>query len=168
MEQMSMDVDITATTDLKRIRIALEQELADAEFIKNLSIVENKDGSISIKAKSILAAKIKLKKNSSYIEIKPKYEKNFSSFEIMRPSNNWSRVKISGINDVLSSVKPLGIVYIEELSELGGEPFGCCHRYTACSDALKCLHPNFLTSLACAYKKNLEAGRIFYGRNKTI
>jgi hypothetical protein len=115
-----------------------------------------------------LSAKNKLTKNSSYIEIKPKYERDFSGFDIMRPSNNWTRVRIGGINDVLNSVKQLGIVFVEVLSELGGESFGCCHRFSECSDTLKCLHPDFLTSLACAYKKNLEAGRIFYGKNKNI
>lgn len=46
--------------------------------------------------------------------------------------------------------------------------FGCCSKFTACSDAKKCLHENKLYSTACSYRRNLEAGRIFYGKNKNI
>lgn len=46
--------------------------------------------------------------------------------------------------------------------------FGCCHRYVECSDSLKCIHPDRIRAMSCLYRKNLEAGRIFYGKNKTI
>ncbi len=46
--------------------------------------------------------------------------------------------------------------------------FGCCDRYIACSDAKKCIHPNRLYSTACAYRRNLENGRIFYGKNCNV
>lgn len=44
--------------------------------------------------------------------------------------------------------------------------FGCCSKFNQCSDARKCLHENQLYSKACFYRKNLEAGKIFYGKNK--
>lgn len=44
--------------------------------------------------------------------------------------------------------------------------FGCCAFYEQCSDAKKCLHQDPFYSYACTYRKNLEAGRIFYGKNK--
>ena len=47
------------------------------------------------------------------------------------------------------------------------EKFGCCGKYVECSDAKKCLHCNTFYAKACYYRKNLEAGRIFYGRNAT-
>lgn len=40
--------------------------------------------------------------------------------------------------------------------------FGCCSKYKQCSDAKKCLHCNLLYATACQYRKNLEAGKIFY------
>lgn len=46
--------------------------------------------------------------------------------------------------------------------------FGCCSKYNQCSDARKCLHQNLLYSKACFYRKNLESGKIFYGKNKNI
>ena len=44
--------------------------------------------------------------------------------------------------------------------------FGCCSRYEQCSDAMKCLHPLKIYSRRCAYRRNLESGKIFYGKNK--
>jgi len=46
--------------------------------------------------------------------------------------------------------------------------FGCCHLYKECSDAQHCVHDNPLFVLACQYKRNLESGKIFYGRNRNI
>lgn len=42
--------------------------------------------------------------------------------------------------------------------------FGCCSKFNACSDAKKCIHENRLYSMACSYRANLEAGKIYYGR----
>ena len=45
------------------------------------------------------------------------------------------------------------------------DPFGCCSRYRACSDARCCVISDRDYSSFCLYRKNLEAGRIFYGKN---
>ena len=42
--------------------------------------------------------------------------------------------------------------------------FACCSQYEACSDAKRCIHVNQLYSRACQYRKNLENGKIFYGK----
>lgn len=46
--------------------------------------------------------------------------------------------------------------------------YGCCHLYEKCSDAKKCISKDKIYATVCAYKRNLEAGRIFYGRNRNI
>ena len=46
------------------------------------------------------------------------------------------------------------------------QPFGCCSRFVECSDVGKCIQPNKLYSKACMYRANLDAGKIFYGKNK--
>lgn len=48
------------------------------------------------------------------------------------------------------------------------DTFACCSKFNQCSDARKCLHENLLYSKACFYRKNLESGNIFYGKNKNI
>lgn len=45
------------------------------------------------------------------------------------------------------------------------EKFGCCGKYVKCSNARKCLHENTFYARCCMYRKNLESGRIFYGKN---
>ena len=43
--------------------------------------------------------------------------------------------------------------------------FSCCHRIRECSDAKKCLmsdNPDFIN---CIYRKNLENGKVFIGKN---
>lgn len=42
--------------------------------------------------------------------------------------------------------------------------FGCCYRYRECSDAGKCISETE-GSENCIYRKNLEKGIIFYGKN---
>lgn len=49
--------------------------------------------------------------------------------------------------------------------EPAAESFGCCSRYRACSDAKACLIPDLDYSRGCIYRKNLESGNIFYGKN---
>lgn len=49
-----------------------------------------------------------------------------------------------------------------------GGPFACCSRYAECSDAGHCVHPNPLYSQACRYRKNLDAGRIFFGKKRNV
>lgn len=51
---------------------------------------------------------------------------------------------------------------------LNVEEFGCCNDFIACSDARMCLHQDDRFYNGCYYRKNLEAGRIFYGKNKNI
>lgn len=48
------------------------------------------------------------------------------------------------------------------------DSFGCCSLFNECSNAKKCIHPNRLYSTVCAYRRNLESGRIFYGKNQNV
>ena len=56
----------------------------------------------------------------------------------------------------------------EIFDNLNSEPFGCCNDFVRCSDALKCLHSDDRFYNNCYYRKNLEAGKVFYGKNKNI
>ena len=48
------------------------------------------------------------------------------------------------------------------------ESFGCCNDHVRCSDARGCLHQEDRFYLGCIYRKNLEEGRIFYGKNRNV
>ena len=44
----------------------------------------------------------------------------------------------------------------------------CCSRYMECSDSKTCIHPDKTFALECGYRKTLNSGRIFYGKNRNI
>ena len=44
--------------------------------------------------------------------------------------------------------------------------FGCCHLYEECSNSRHCISKDKMYATACSYRRNLESGRIFYGKNK--
>lgn len=46
------------------------------------------------------------------------------------------------------------------------DTFACCHRFMQCSDARACLMPYDRTYNGCYYRRNLEKGLIFYGKNR--
>ncbi len=43
--------------------------------------------------------------------------------------------------------------------------YGCCHLYEECSNAKRCVSKDKMYATGCMYKRNLDAGRIFYGKN---
>ncbi len=175
MEQISLEIE--EKTDCERIREALLDIIHNPEYERFLEVATNKDGTISIKAKSILVAKVKLTHRTRYFEVRTKnvdyFEKYISTNSIFSSCaitnlGEWSRITVKSVDEVLAFASLISIVYMLVLSELGGESFGCCARYVECSDAKECTNPDKMMSFACAYKRNLEAGRIFYGKNKTI
>lgn len=179
MEQLSLELN--ERTDEEVIRDVLVQEINNPEYSKHLVVAKLKGETISIRAKSFLCAKVKLTKKVRYIEVRTKNIDYFRDFiashgalvsdaeeQPTEDTKEWSRIAIDNLEDVLALSKPICIVFMLVLSDLGGERFGCCSRYIECSDKLKCVNPDYIMSLACAYKRNLEAGRVFYGKNKNI
>ena len=67
------------------------------------------------------------------------------------------------LGDLVRTIVKIGLDYYES-----GSSFGCCSQFIKCSDAKKCVHENKLYSKGCQYRKNLDAGRIFYGKNRNI
>lgn len=48
------------------------------------------------------------------------------------------------------------------------DTFACCNDFQKCSDAKECLHQRDCFYNGCYYRKNLEQGKIFYGKNRNI
>ena len=46
--------------------------------------------------------------------------------------------------------------------------FDCCSRYIECSNNLKCVQPNIEYSIMCSYRKKLNKGIVFYGKNRNV
>lgn len=51
---------------------------------------------------------------------------------------------------------------------LGAESFDCCSSFKKCSDALECVHKDNPIFDTCTYRKKLESGIVFYGKNQNI
>lgn len=175
MEQLALEIE--EKTDCEKIREAMLCAIHNPEFDRFLVVSKNKDGTISVKAKSFLVAKVKLTHKTKFFEVRTKNIEHFENYISTNSVDSscsitkldeWSRISVKSVEDVIAFAVPMSIVYMLILSEFGGESFGCCARYVECSDEKKCTNPDKMMSFACAYKKNLEAGRIFYGKNKTI
>lgn len=69
----------------------------------------------------------------------------------------------SDMLDFIRSIVMQGLAHYESTSS-----FACCSQFIRCSDEKKCVHVNKLYSKGCMYRANLEAGRIFYGKNRNI
>ena len=165
MEQILLGAFETYTS---QIHTAITEEINNIQYSKFLNVTELKDGSISIKAKNIIVAKVKLQRGTPCVEIRVKNAELFPAEIIETLNDEWCRIKVDGIESVLKLKTQLSSLFMIILSEMGGESFGCCHRYEQCSNEKRCIHPDFMVALTCSYRKNLEAGRIFYGENKTI
>ena len=168
MEQLSI-INIVPKTLKQQLNDSITELIKGEEsFVNNIHVSENKDHSVSIKAKSFLAAKVFPKKDRFNLEFKSKYNGFFNDYNIIPLKDEMSRIVYSSIEDLVDVSYQLSAIAILVLSELGGDGFGCCSRYQACSDAKECLHPDKLFAFACKYRENLEQGKIFYGKNKNI
>lgn len=78
------------------------------------------------------------------------------------------RIRIPKCSSELTNYLKESTIYCVEKYNSQSASFGCCSSHIVCSDAQKCVHENKLYSTACMYRRNLEAGRIFYGKNRNI
>lgn len=100
----------------------------------------------------------------------------FSSVEYPSEATVKNIKSENGITHVISQADSMVLYsYIKKLIERAlnnyvskNPSFGCCSKYVECSNVGYCIHENQLYSKACSYRSNLEAGRIFYGKNRNI
>lgn len=52
-----------------------------------------------------------------------------------------------------------------ESEQSAEDGFACCSSYRKCSELKECVFKNDESHAGCIYRKNLEKGRIFYGKN---
>ena len=81
---------------------------------------------------------------------------------------NYTLTPTSTSEQLISAFEELKAMKRTIFLELNTESFGCCNDYLRCSDALKCLHSDDRFYNNCMYRKNLEAGNVFYGRNRNV
>lgn len=78
------------------------------------------------------------------------------------------RIYIDDFSDIEKCTHLIEAISNALLARATAFRFGCCSSFIECSDLKKCLHQGNPEYIGCYYKENLEAGRIFYGKNKNI
>ena len=154
---------------------AIREMLKDCRLSGEYKTVENKDGSMSVMYTSRLLFKLYIKQKATFyikndlFEILP--DKEEFNADNLKSMPDCRRVSCDSEGDlynlIIHNIKTVLDDFIEK-TEQPSETFGCCMRYTECSDAKICLHPNKQYSRGCIYRTNLEKGLIFYGKNKNI
>lgn len=102
-----------------------------------------------------------------YVQCPPVVAKELANVGVQlepAPSGSWSRLPINALD---FTAYPSAAQEIFEAA-LRRNGYGCCSRYLECSDAKRCVHPDIMFAVQCAYRKNLMAGRIFYGKNANV
>lgn len=178
--------------------IASENPLADSDILDiigtmiepnllsalNIKLKENKGSYNSIVAQPIpspwnnikkntlyLLARLKVTNGTGYISFNSKYEYLFKYHGIpyyKSKSDDYIRLEIGvfilGENRI--NLSKIIQIIIPDLFNV--ETFGCCNNYLECSNAMHCIYFDLIFATACQYKKNLDAGKIFYGKNCNI
>lgn len=147
------------------IKLILEKYKEQTKYYSIINIRNNTDGSCSVSADKLLIFKVYEQKNKYKLCVK--YD--LSTLNKADAKDGFVKYDIPLNNpEALEYYIKLVYVGIDKyiVENYSAESFGCCSRYIECSDEKKCIHPDQLHAQGCMYKKNLDAGRIFYGKNK--
>jgi hypothetical protein len=91
---------------------------------------------------------------SPFVEIKKlASDPDFTSLNFLERNDEYYKIIEICVDNAIKTFKPSNM-------------FACCGLYKACSDEKKCIHRDRLHSKGCWYRRNLENGKIFYGKNK--
>jgi len=123
----------------------------------------------SIKFRSSLIAKIKLRGKKHYIAIPDRLKDCIPV--TLKTTRIESEKQFSRIDfDLLTENTKLSIIENATLLAIERVPkeFDCCSRYEECSNAKVCVHPDPGFSMLCGYRRILKDGKVFYGTNRNI
>lgn len=86
----------------------------------------------------------------------------------MQERQNANAILLNDISDFSAFFSFIRSIKTYLFRKLSVDPAACCNSYLQCSDQRACIIPHSLTSVSCYYRRNLEKGNIFYGKNRTI
>ena len=147
--------------DKKGIEISKSIKIFEPEYPPQDKSVRPKNGSLvmNIQQKSGIELLIRNEQFNTLLlpqEGKPKD---------LKSDKNFKHVVFQESDENLYSYIRANVLYSID-NYVSSSSFGCCYKFEKCSDEKKCLHENKLYSTGCAYRKNLENGKIFYGENR--
>ena len=127
------------------------------------------NGYTVVSVANLTAFRLRMRKGKQFIAIPTTFEDivpEDMKIEKLSSDQKYFRLSIDANTPIDTYTDLLGKITKATLDRYPTE-WGCCSRYEACSDAGSCIHPDKEFALKCAYRKNLNAGRIFYGKNRT-
>lgn len=148
--------------------LLLEKAGDHAVFIEMKAL---KGGGVSFWIYDQLGFKMLTKKTGQHIVIPTDVaeDMNFDKYDYKRMKDGDVHIRVNEYEVAEELRDEILIGIMDSLKEsVAVEPFGCCNSFIQCSDQLECLHKGKKSYLGCHYRKNLESGRIFYGKNKNI
>lgn len=137
----------------------------------NITLRQNKNGESAFLVDSKPVFWMDLSPKKHYLRFRPYSKEGISEVgvTILDFSENMVKLDFSNVEESTSSFERLLVALLASYKAAHPkDQFGCCHQYVECSDAGKCLHPDQIYSLSCQYRKNLENGKIFYGKNRNV
>lgn len=187
---MSEQISLFEISDESRIVNLIEKSLPD--YLKksgNIYIKPNSEntpyssimfspmqGTSCYRTKEIpdgLICRVKTTGKTKYVSFSGQFEKNLTENGLnitKTQSEDFWRVDLSEVYSFASANGEAfsRLIAAVIVSLFAFDRFDCCGKYKECSDAGKCLHDDMLYSTACTYRKKLESGIVFYGKNRTL
>ena len=187
---MSEQISLFETSDVNRIVDLIEKALPD--YLKKSGKIYIKPNSETTPYSSImfsplqgtscyrtkeipdgLICRVKTTGKIKYVSFSVQFEKNLTDNGLnisKTQSEDFWRIELSEFYSFASSRNEAfcKLVSAVIVSLFTFDRFDCCGKFKECSDAGRCLHDDMLYSTACTYRKKLESGIVFYGKNKTL
>lgn len=169
--QSKCDICITPssviTTDYNMVFDGIQRTIG--YDMENVTIKMLKNGA-SVYMFGVLSFSIKI--NSRTQTISTKCSAALEYVDRIKGASSKGAVIVFPITTDFDSYTPMkemiNAVYNNRQQSITGDMIGCCDMFIMCSDALRCLRSDDPHYNGCLYRKNLESGRIFYGKNKNI
>jgi len=169
-----MNIDEFKIEIERHVKACIEDLSRNNDFfnptIKRYELRLNKGYETILLCNSAVLRVKQLKNNINFLELSKKYMDLFKlqdEVTYTKSDVNWGKLTFDE-NIAKKIIDNIQSVFKQCYMEESVDSFGCCSRYNACSDEKKCIHPDIIFAKGCMYKKNLDAGRIFYGKNCNI
>ena len=159
---------------LKQIINDIPEKELPIEDRSEIDIITNKNNSISYKAYDNILLKVTYQVNSKFFELRKveeiDYEFLLEKFYNVKndESSLYYKITFDSVDDIKKVAEEIKAIYRYLNSIEKVVSFGCCSKYIECSDNKKCVNTIREIRKGCIYKKNLEEGRIFYGKNSIL
>lgn len=154
---------------LPQLLKSIEAQGGEPSFLSRRS-TSGSGGYSTVSIVNFTAFRLHLRGKSHYISVPTVFSDlipdNFPQKQL-RSDTKYTRILIDAKHPIESYTDFLAKITGETINRYPKE-WSCCSRYMECSDAKACIHPDKTLALVCGYRKILNSGRVFYGKNRNI